>query len=87
MLIWKKFRQGENFEELLKEFDITLDDLKHILKGKIKGNYDYDRILRSGHRGQLQFIEHLNNRWNPLEPDAPYKDISAYVPEKIREED
>ena len=82
--IFRKFRQGEFYEDLYKEFDISEDDLIAILQSNIKGKYDYKRILNGGHVAQNQFIAHLNTRWNPLEPDQPEKTISPYLPEKTR---
>lgn len=79
MFVFKKFRQGTPLNEIYKEFGISKDQLAQILKRKIKGRYDYDRILASN-AAQKQFLSHLNHRWNPLEPDAPFKNIPPYLP-------
>ena len=63
--IYKKFRQGVFYEKIYEEYAITQDDLIAILRRNIKGNYDYKRILSTGHAGQKEFIRHLNNQWRP----------------------
>ncbi|MHA2249763.1 MAG: hypothetical protein ACXAD7_05345 [Candidatus Kariarchaeaceae archaeon] len=80
--IFKKFRSGIFYEDIYKEHDINETDLISILNRNIKGNYDYKRILNGGHAAQKQFLKHLNNRWNPLEPDAPFESISPYIATK-----
>ena len=78
--IFKDFKNGVFYEEIYKKYEITEDTLISILNRNIKGNYDYKRILSGGLAAQKQFLKHLANRWNPLEPDAPHKDIKPYVP-------
>ena len=77
--IYREFRQGILYEDLYKKYEITESDLASLLKRRIKGNYDYNRILSGGLQSQNQFIRHLNNRWRPLEPDAPWEDIPPYI--------
>ena len=78
MKIFKDFRKGIFYEELYKKYDITEKALINILNRNIKGNYDYKRILSGGIASQKQFLHHLNNRWNPLEPEKPFTDVSPY---------
>ncbi|MBD3353160.1 MAG: hypothetical protein GF364_16885 [Candidatus Lokiarchaeota archaeon] len=76
---YREFMNGTFYEELYKEYDLTEDQLIRILQRKIKGRYNYKRILSGGHKSQLQFIKHLKNRWNPLEPEAPWTAIPPYL--------
>ena len=80
--IFRKFRQGVFYEDLYKEFNITEGDLIAILERKIKGNYDYKRILKGGAIAHKQFIAHLDSRWNPLKQDTHEIEIHPYLPEK-----
>lgn len=80
--IFRKFRQGVFYEDLYEEYHITEEDLIYIISHNVKGRYDYKRILSGGIEAQKQFIFHLNSRWNPLEPDAPYKQVSPYINQK-----
>ncbi|MHA1674631.1 MAG: hypothetical protein ACTSYI_13515 [Promethearchaeota archaeon] len=77
--IFRAFRQGEFYEDLYQKFDIDEQDLIHILQRNVKGNYDYSRILSGGIGAQLQFIRHLNHRWNPLDPDASWESVTPYT--------
>jgi hypothetical protein len=77
--IYREFRQGILYEDLYKKYEITKSDLTSLLKRMIKGNYDYNRILSGGLKSQNQFIKHLNNRWNPFEPDLPWEAIPPYL--------
>ncbi|MCY3412220.1 MAG: hypothetical protein INQ03_11355 [Candidatus Heimdallarchaeota archaeon] len=84
-MIFKKFRSGIYFKDLLEEYEIDVDHLIHILQKNIKGNYDYSRVLTS-HKAQKQFIAHLNTRPNPLDPSPIEKEIPPYIPTKERVE-
>ncbi|MFW9993900.1 MAG: hypothetical protein ACFFD4_17780 [Candidatus Odinarchaeota archaeon] len=88
--IFYEFRRGVFYEDLYEKYGITESNLISILRRNIKGNYDFKRILSGGLKAQKQFIRHLKNRWNPLEPDAPWENISPYLPlkkEKVNDED
>jgi hypothetical protein len=76
--IFKAFRRGEFYEDLYQKYEIDEKDLINILQHNIKGSYDYSRILNGGESAQQQFISHLNNRWNPLEPNSPWKSVNPY---------
>lgn len=81
----KDFRHGIFYKKIYKYYDMTEEELIFMLQRKIKGRYDYKRILSGGIEAQNQFIKHLNNRWNPLEPDTPWKSISPYIKPEKRE--
>jgi len=83
--VFYEFRQGEFYEDLYEKYGITEKQLISILKRKIRGKYDYHEILSGGLEGQKQFIKHLKARWNPLEPDAPWENISPYLAAKEKE--
>ena len=82
---FKDFRHGVFYEEIYEHYDMAEEDLIFVLQRKIKGRYDYKRILSGGIEAQKQFLRHLNNRWNPLEPDAPWESISPYIASKDKE--
>ncbi|MHA1373323.1 MAG: hypothetical protein ACTSR7_03400 [Promethearchaeota archaeon] len=82
---FKDFQHGIFYEEIYEHYDMTEEDLIFVLQRKIKGRYDYKRILSGGIGAQKQFLRHLNNRWNPLEPDAPWESISPYIDLKRKE--
>ena len=84
--IYKDFKSGVPCLEIYEKYNLSEKNLLDILQKKIKGNYDYKRILSGGIKAQKQFINHLNNRWNPLDPEAAWEEISPYVAEKTPEE-
>ncbi len=77
--IFHDFRKLVPVDEILSIYDITEVQLIEVLQKSIKGNYDYVRILKARFRGQKQFIKHLNNRWDPLNPRKKLKEVSPYV--------
>jgi hypothetical protein len=77
--IFNEFRHGVFYEEIYKKYRITEKQLIFILQRNIKGKYDYKRILSGGIEAQKQFNKHLSNRWNPLDPDAPWEPFSPYL--------
>ncbi len=83
---FKDFRHGIFYEGIYEHYDMTEEELIFIIQRKIKGSYNYKRILSGGIVSQKQFLKHLNNRWNPLEPDAPWESISPYIESKKKED-
>jgi hypothetical protein len=77
--IFKQFEQCVPIEDIYKNFNINQEILIKILQRNIKGNYDYPRILNGGDDAQKQFLLHLENRWDPLNPKKPFKNIPAYI--------
>jgi len=77
--IFREFTRGIPYEIIYEKHQINEEGLQRILEENIKGNYDYKRILRGGLEAQKQFLKHLKNRWNPLEPDASWENISPYI--------
>ena len=77
--IFQDFHKGIFYEKIYEKYRITEDELICVLEQYIKGNYNYQRILRGGFKAQEQFLKHLKTRWNPLKPDAPWEDISPYL--------
>jgi len=77
--IFREFSRGIFYEEIYEKYQIDEEELINILNDNIKGNYNYGRILKGGLKAQKQFLKHLKHRWNPLEPDAPWENIPAYL--------
>ena len=71
--IYKKYRRGVYFKDILEEYDITEDDLIAILNRNIKGNYNYKEIFKGGHMAQKKHIADLNSRPPAyIRPEMPY---------------
>ena len=87
IMIFRAFKRGVFYELLYEDYDIKQQDLIRILQKSIKGNYDYQQILSGGEKAQKQFLKHLSSRWNPLEPDAPWEEKSAYAAVKDMDTD
>ncbi|MBD3254801.1 MAG: hypothetical protein GF383_06895 [Candidatus Lokiarchaeota archaeon] len=83
--IYKKFRNGIFYEELYQKYGISEDQLVLILNHNIKGNYDYKRILSGGLEAQKKFIRHLKNRWDPINPEKKWNNISPYLNENEKD--
>ncbi|MBN1330130.1 MAG: hypothetical protein JXA54_11710 [Candidatus Heimdallarchaeota archaeon] len=79
--IFRDFSEGIFYEKLYEKYHINKKELIQILNENIKGNYDYERILSGGLIAQQQFLKHLILRWNPLDPGAPWENISPYLEE------
>jgi len=77
--IFREFSQGIFYEKLYEKYQIDEKKLIPILEENIKGNCDYKRIFSGGHEAQKQFIKYLKRCWNPLEPKAPWENISPYL--------
>jgi len=77
--IFREFSRGIFYKEIYEKYQIDEEELQRILEENIKGNYDYKRILRGGLEAQKQFLKHLKKRWNPLEPNASWENISPYI--------
>ncbi len=82
---FNEFRRGMIYKDIYEKYNMTEEELIFILQRKIKGKYDYHRILNGGIEGQKQFLRHLNNRWNPLDPDVPWEAKSPYINTKKKE--
>ena len=71
--IYKKYRRGVFFKDILEEYNITEDDLIAILNRNIKGNYNYKEIFKGGHMAQKAHIAELKSRPPPyIHPEMPY---------------
>lgn len=83
---FNEFRRGMFYKNIYEKYNMTEKELIFILQRKIKGSYDYHRILNGRIEAQKQFLIHLNNRWNPLDPNAPVEPISPYIDTKKKED-
>ncbi len=80
--IFHDFRKLVPVKKILKKYSITEEELINILQRNIKGNYDYKQIFKGELKAHKQFIKHLNNRFDPLNPHKEWKQVSPYVPFK-----
>jgi hypothetical protein len=85
--IKRDFRKNVLYEEIYEKYHINQKNLITILKRSIKGNFDYEKILSGGIESQKQFNLHLDNRWNPLNENAPFKHVPIYLNGKEFAED